>query len=68
MAKYGVTSYKVYRYDSRLNYRYLVGETTETSIKDTKLKKKGTYMYLIVPCNKELGIDGGGTYKKYTYK
>lgn len=68
MAKYGVISYKVYRYNERLDQSYLVGETTKTSIKDTKLKVKGTYTYLIVPCNEEFGISGGGTYKKYTYK
>lgn len=68
MSKYGATSYKVYRYNNRLDRSYLVGETTKTSIKDTKLKAKGTYTYLIVPCNKEFHIIEGGTYKKYTYK
>jgi len=68
MSKYGATSYKVYRYCNRLDRSYFVGETTKTSIKDTKLKVKGTYTYLIVPCNSEYNIDDGGTYKKYTYK
>lgn len=68
MSKYGATSYKVYRYNERIDRSYLVGETTKTSIKDTKLKVKGTYTYLIVPCNSEFNIEDGGTFKKYTYK
>lgn len=68
MSRYGATSYKVYRYNNRLDRSYLVGETTKNFIQDTKLKVKGTYTYLIVPCNSEFNISEGGTYKKYIYK
>jgi len=68
MSKYGATSYKVYRYNNRLDRSYLVGETDKNFINDTKLKVKGTYTYLIVPCNQKFRIGSGGVYKKYVYK
>lgn len=57
---YGVSKYRVYRstYTSDIspdfNYptkqiAYLVGETTDTSISDNTLTKKGTYTYVVIP-------------------
>lgn len=57
----GATSYRIFRYSFGGGYSgyttdsvetgYLIGETTETSIIDTALKKSGTYYYVVVPCN-----------------